>query len=198
MLTTALSFELDEFPAPWHSVPQLGSFRTTTQQIITIPKASNIKTLMEVKPEIFLSIIQSRVRPKSTKYQKTRVKPRPHKSLPGEHVAPQKKLHRWNMGVQKYFLLQPDSSMFDLQWQKGFSLPVLKLGTLHKTLYSSFIDKTTFAHMMKIKRYYSLKFGLWKKQTNTHYTLQFLHIPTLNKSISCHMPAKKMCYFPEP
>lgn len=64
--------------------------------------------------------------------------------------------------MQKDFLLQPDSWMFDFQWRKGFSLPLLKLCTQHKTLYSDLTDKVRFAHMMKRKRYYLLKLGLWK------------------------------------
>lgn len=139
---------------------------------------------MEGKPDIFLSTIRSRVRPKSTKYQKTRVKPRPFKSPLGEHAVLPTKLCRWNRVAQKDFLLQPDSWMFDFQWQKGFSLPLLKLRTLHKTLYSDFIDKTRFAHMMKRKRYYSLKLRLWEAGQ--------MHIIVLNSFISQQLRSQNL------
>ena len=86
-LLLCFSFESEELPAYWHSGPQLRSFRTTAQQIIPIPQAPNLKTWMEGKTELFLSTIQSRVRRKSTKHQKTRVKPRPFKPSLREHAV---------------------------------------------------------------------------------------------------------------
>lgn len=90
------------------------------------------------------------------------MKPWPVKFSVGEHTVLPTKLCRRNTGVQKDFLLQPDNWMFDFQWQKGFSLPLLKLHTTCKNLYSDFIDKTRFAHVTKRKSYNSVQLALWK------------------------------------